>query len=219
MRQRRWVKLLNDYNCEIRYHPGKANVVDDALSRKDHVMLHCVRIQTDIQNRILEAQHVSVTEGNMYEEMSCGVELQLESKPNGLLYYLNRIWVPDHDDLRAFLMNESHKTRYSIHPGADKMYQDLRQQYWWPGMKKEIALYVVKCLTCSKVKAEYQRPSSLLEQPEIPVWKWKNLAMDFITKLPRTSSGYDSIWVIIDRLTKSTHFLPIREDYRVEKLA
>ncbi|KAI3682698.1 hypothetical protein L1987_82867 [Smallanthus sonchifolius] len=186
---------------------------------KDHVMLQCVRIQTDIQNRILEAQHVSVTESNMYEEMSCGVELQLESKLNGLLYYLNRIWVPDRDDLRTFLMNEAHKTRYSIHPGAYKMYQDLRQQYWWPDMKKDIALYVAKCLTCSKVKAEHQRPSGLLEQPEIPVWKWENLAMDFITKLPRTSSGYDSIWVIIDRLTRSAHLLPIREDYRVEKLA
>ncbi|KAI3786525.1 hypothetical protein L1987_40272 [Smallanthus sonchifolius] len=219
MRQRRWVELLNDYDCEIHYHPGKANVVADALSRKDHVMLQCVRIQTDIQNRILEAQHVSFTEGNMYEEMSCGVELQLESKPNGLLYYLNSIWVPDRDDLRTFLMNEAHKTRYSINPGADKMYHDLRQQYWWPGMKKDIALYVAKCLTCSKVKAKHQRPSGLLEQPEIPVWKWENLAMDFITKLTRTSSGYDSIWVIIDRLTKSAHFLPIREDYRVEKLA
>ncbi|KAI3821490.1 hypothetical protein L1987_09058 [Smallanthus sonchifolius] len=219
MRQRRWVELLNDYDCEIRYHPGKANVVADALSRKDHVMLHCARIQTDIQTRILEAQHISITKGNMYEEMSCGVELLLESKPNGLLYYLNRIWVPDRDDLRTFLMNEAHKTRYSIHPGADKMYQDLRQQYWWPGMKKDIALYVAKCLTCSKVKAEHQRPFGLLEQPEIPVWKWENIAMDFVTKLPRTSSGYDSIWVIIDRLTKSAHFLPIREDYRVEKLA
>ncbi|KAI3712190.1 hypothetical protein L1987_70740 [Smallanthus sonchifolius] len=219
MRQRRWVELLNDYDCEIRYHPGKENVVADALSRKDQVMLHCIRIQTDIQNRILEAQHVSVIEGNMYEEMLCGVELQLEPKPNGLLYYLNRIWVPDRDDLHEFLMNEAHKTRYSIHPGADKMYQDLRQQYWWPGMKKDIALYVAKCQTCSKVKAEHQRPSGLLEQPEIPVWKWENIVMDFITKLPRTSSGYDSIWVIIERLTKSAYFLPIREDYRVEKLA
>ncbi|KAI3821418.1 hypothetical protein L1987_08986 [Smallanthus sonchifolius] len=115
-----------------------------------------------------------------------------------------------------FLLNEAHKTRYSIHPGADKIYLDLRQQYWWPGMKKDIAFYVAKCLTCSKVKAEHQRPSSLLEQLKILVWKWENLVMDFITKLPRTSSGYDSIWVIIDRLTKSTHFLPIREDYRTE---
>ncbi|KAD4385577.1 hypothetical protein E3N88_25746 [Mikania micrantha] len=83
----------------------------------------------------------------------------------------------------------------------------------------DIALFVAKCLTCSKVKAEHQRPSGLLEQPEIPVWKWENIAMDFITKLPRTSSGHYSIWVIIDRLTKSAHFIPIREDYRVEKLA
>ncbi|KAI3704334.1 hypothetical protein L1987_74552 [Smallanthus sonchifolius] len=219
MRQRRWVELLNDYDCEIRYHPGKANVVADALSRKERIMLHSVRIYNDIQARILQTQHTLVTEGNMYQEMACGVELLLETKANGLLYYLDRIWVPYRDDLRTFLMNESHKTRYSVHPGADKMYMGLHQQYWWPGMKKDIALFVAKCLTYSKVKAEHQKPSGLLEQPEIPVWKWENLAMDFITKLPRTSSGHDSIWVIIDRLTKSAHFLPIREDYRVEKLA
>ncbi|KAI3797465.1 hypothetical protein L1987_32722 [Smallanthus sonchifolius] len=219
MRQRRWVELLSDYDCEIRYHPGKANVVADALSRKEHIMLQSIKIHSDIQARILAAQHVSITEGNMYEEMSCGAEFQLETKNNGLLYFLDRIWVPNRNDLRAFLMTEAHKSRYSVHPGADKMYHNLRPQYWWPGMKKDIALYVAKCLTCSKVKAEHQRPSGLLEQPEIPVWKWENLAMDFITKLPRTSSGHDSIWVIIDRLTKSAHFLPIREDYKVEKLA
>ncbi|KAI3732574.1 hypothetical protein L1987_63780 [Smallanthus sonchifolius] len=155
----------------------------------------------------------------MYNEMSCGAELQLETKPNGLLYFLNRIWILDRDNLRTFIMNEAHKTRYSVHPGADKMYMDLRTQYWWPGMKKDISLYVSKCLTCLKVKAEHQRPSGLLEQPEIPVWKWECIAMDFITKLPQTSRGHDSIWVIIDRLTKSAHFIPIREDYRVEKLA
>ncbi|KAI3761820.1 hypothetical protein L1987_52242 [Smallanthus sonchifolius] len=219
MRQRRWVELLNDYDCDIRYHPGKANVVADALSRKEHTMLHCVRVQNDIQIRILEAQHLSVTEGKMYEEMACGAELQLETKPNGLLYFLNRIWIPDRDDLRTIIMNEAHKTRYSVHPGADKMHKDLRHQYWWPDMKKDIALYVAKCLTCSKVKAEHQRPSGLLEQPEIPMWKWECIAMDFITKLPRTTHGHDSIWVIVDRLTKSAHFLPIREDYGVGKLA
>ena len=151
--------------------------------------------------------------------MKCGAERHLVSKPSEILYYLDRIWVPNRDSLRALLMNEAHKSRYSIHPGADKMYQDLRRTYWWPGMKKDISLYVTKCLTCSKVKAKHQRPSGLLEQPEIPIWKWENIAMDFITKLPRTSSGHDSIWVIIDRLTKSAHFLPIREDYRADKLA
>ncbi|KAD4585874.1 hypothetical protein E3N88_23475 [Mikania micrantha] len=154
----------------------------------------------------------------MYEEMSCGVERLLETKSNGLLYFLNRIWVPNRNNLRTFIMNEAHKSRYSIHPGADKMYKDLRYHYWWPVMKKDIALFVAKCFNCSKVKAEHQRPSCLLEQPEIPVWKWENIAMDFITKLPRTSSGHHSIWVIVDRLSKSAHFIPIREDYRVEKL-
>ncbi|GJS44442.1 reverse transcriptase domain-containing protein [Tanacetum coccineum] len=116
-------------------------------------------------------------------------------------------------------MDEAHKMRYSVHPEADKMYYDLRDMYWWPGMKKEIAIYVSKCLTCAKVKAEHQRPSSLLQQSEIPEWKWEKIAMDFITKLPRSSSGHDAIWVIVDRLTKSAHFLAIREDYSMEKLA
>ncbi|GKB70371.1 reverse transcriptase domain-containing protein [Tanacetum coccineum] len=116
-------------------------------------------------------------------------------------------------------MDEAHKTRYSVHPGADKMYYDLWDMYWWPGMKKEIVIYVSKCLTCAKVKAEHQRPSDLLQKPEIPEWKWEKIVMDFITKFPRSSSGHDAIWVIVDRLTKSAHFLAIREDYSMEKLA
>ncbi|GJU97675.1 putative reverse transcriptase domain-containing protein [Tanacetum coccineum] len=108
---------------------------------------------------------------------------------------------------------------YIIHPGADKMYYDLRDRYWWPGIKKDIVEYVSKCLTCLKVKAEHQRPSGLLQQPEIPVWKWEGIAVDFMTKLPRTSSGHDTIWVIVDGLTKSDHFLPMRDDYKMEKLA
>ncbi|GJT20742.1 putative reverse transcriptase domain-containing protein [Tanacetum coccineum] len=121
--------------------------------------------------------------------------------------------------VRTKIMDEAHKTRYFVHPRADKMYYDLRDMYWWPGMKKEIAIYVSKCLTCAKVKAKHQRPSGLLQQPEIPEWKWEKIAMDFITKLSRSSSGHDAIWVIVDRLTKSAHFLAIREDYSMEKLA
>src|ERR1044071_3829621 len=151
IRQRRWVELLNDYDCEIRYHPGKANVVADALSRKSHAVLCNIReidrlrssqFQNDLFNRIRDAQHTSVNENTLYEEMSCGAELHLESKANGILYYLDRIWVPNRDDLRTLIMNEAHKSRYSIHPGADKMYQDLRLNYWWPGMKKDIAFCV-----------------------------------------------------------------------------
>ncbi|GKD73466.1 putative reverse transcriptase domain-containing protein [Tanacetum coccineum] len=91
--------------------------------------------------------------------------------------------------------------------------------YWWPKMKKDIAMYVSKCLTCSKVKVEHQKPSRLLQKPEIPKWKWENITMDFINKLPRTRSGHESIWVIVDRLTKSAHFLAVREDFKTEKLA
>ncbi|GKA97915.1 putative reverse transcriptase domain-containing protein [Tanacetum coccineum] len=116
-------------------------------------------------------------------------------------------------------MDEAHTSRYSVHPGADKMYYDLRDLYWWPGMKRDIAEYVSRCLTCSKIKAEHQKPSGFLQQPEIPEWKWEKITMDFVTKLPKSSSGHDTIWVVVDRLTKSAHFLPIREDYKTEKLA
>ncbi|GJV07628.1 putative reverse transcriptase domain-containing protein [Tanacetum coccineum] len=108
--------------------------------------------------------------------------------------------------------------RYSIHPGSDKMYQDMKQLYWWPNMKADIATYVSKCLTCLRVKAEHQKPSGLLVQPAIPQWKWENITMDFVTKLPRTQSGNDTIWVIVDRLTKSAHFLPMRETDPMDRL-
>ncbi|GJX18897.1 reverse transcriptase domain-containing protein [Tanacetum coccineum] len=115
-------------------------------------------------------------------------------------------------------MHESYKSKYSIHPGSDKMYQDLKKLYWWPNMKAIITEYVGKCLTCSKVKAECQNPSGLLVQPEIPMWKWERITMDFVTKLPRTSNGHDTIWVIVDRLTKSAHFIPTRETDSMETL-
>nr|GEZ71693.1 reverse transcriptase domain-containing protein [Tanacetum cinerariifolium] len=111
------------------------------------------------------------------------------------------------------------ESKYSIHPGSDKMYQDIKKIYWWPNMKANIATYVSKCLTCARVKAEHQRPSGLLVQPVILEWKWDNITMDFITKLPKSPQGFDTIWVIVDRLTKSAHFLPIRENDPLDKLA
>nr|GEW79286.1 retrotransposable element Tf2 [Tanacetum cinerariifolium] len=122
-------------------------------------------------------------------------------------------------DLRTVIIHESHKSKYSIHPGSDKMYLDIKKLYWWPNMKANIATYVSKCLTCAKVKAEHQRPSGLLVQPDIPQWKWENITMDFITKLPKSSQGYDTILVIVDRLTKSAIFVPMRETDPMDKLA
>nr|GEV78577.1 putative reverse transcriptase domain-containing protein [Tanacetum cinerariifolium] len=182
MRQRRWLELLSDYDCEIRYHPGKANVVADA--------------------QILEAQTEAMKPENLKSEDVGDIS-----------------WLPYYGELRTLIIHESHKSKYSVHPGSDKMYQDMKLLYWWPNMKANIATYVSKYLTCLKVKAEHQKPSGLLVQPEIPQWRWDNITMDFVTKLPRTQSGNDTIWVVVDRLTKSAHFLPMKKTDPVDKLA
>ncbi|GKF60846.1 putative reverse transcriptase domain-containing protein, partial [Tanacetum coccineum] len=213
--------------CEIRYHPGKANVVADALTRKEWLKPRRVRalamtVQIGMRERIQVAQSEALRQENILMENLHGLDQQMEKKEGESLYFMDRIWVPLVGDARMIIMDEAHKSKYSVHPGADKIYYDLRDRYWWPGMKRDIA----KCLTCSKVKAEHQRPSGLLQQPKIPEWKWDKITMDFITKLHRSKSGHDTIWVIVDRLTghdtiwvivdrltKSAHFLAIREDY------
>ncbi|GKA21141.1 putative reverse transcriptase domain-containing protein [Tanacetum coccineum] len=144
MRQRRWLELLSDYDCNIRYHPGKANIVADALSRKERAEDVGGMIRKDLPKE------------------------KLEPRADGTLCLNNRSWVPCFGELRTLIMHESHKSKYSIHSGSDKMYQDLKQLYWWPNMKANIATYVSKCLTFSKVKAEHQKPSGLLVQSEIP---------------------------------------------------
>ncbi|GJW66671.1 putative reverse transcriptase domain-containing protein [Tanacetum coccineum] len=229
MRQRRWLELLSDYDCDIRYHPGKANVVADALSRKERskplrVRALVMTIGLNLPKQILEAQTEALKPENLTAEDVGGMLRQdltkerLKPRADGTLCLNNRSWLPCYGDLRTLVMHESHKSKYSIHPGSDKMYQDLKQLYWWPNMKANIATYVSKCLTCAKVKAEHQKPSGLLVQPEIPEWKWEKITMDFVTKLPKTANGYDTIWVIVDRLTKSAHFLPMRENDPMEKL-
>ncbi|GJY67503.1 putative reverse transcriptase domain-containing protein [Tanacetum coccineum] len=223
MRQRRWLELLSDYDCEIRYHPGKANVVADALSRKERIKPLRVRalvltIGLNLPVQILEAQVEARKEKNYGTEDLCGMIKKLKQCIDGTLCLNGRSLIPCRGNLRELIMYESHKSKYSVHPGSDRMYQDLKKLYWWPNMKAEIATHISKCLTCGKVKAKYQKPSGLLVQPVIPVWKWENITMDFITKLPKTSSGQDTIWVIIDRLTKSAHFLPMKETDLMEKL-
>ncbi|GJT99888.1 putative reverse transcriptase domain-containing protein [Tanacetum coccineum] len=150
-RQRRWLELLADYDCEIHYHPGKENVVVDALNRKERIK--------------------PLREENIKAENLQGIDKAFKIHPDGTRCIKNQSWLPLFGNLRDLIMHESYKSEYSIHPGSDKMYQDLKKLNWWPNMKAIITEYVGKCLTCSRVKAECQKPSGLLVQPEIPMWK------------------------------------------------
>ncbi|GJT87592.1 putative reverse transcriptase domain-containing protein [Tanacetum coccineum] len=173
MRQRRWLELLSDYDCDIRYHPGKANAAADALSRKERIEPLRVRalvmtIGLDLPKRILEAQIEAQKPVNLVNEDVCGIirrdipKERLEPRADGTLCLHGRSWIPCYGDLRSVIMHVSYKLKYSIHPGSKKMYQDVKKLYWWPNMKADIATYVSKCLTCARVKAEHQRPSGLL---------------------------------------------------------
>ncbi|GJZ67862.1 putative reverse transcriptase domain-containing protein [Tanacetum coccineum] len=134
---------------------------------------------------------------------------RLEPRADGTLCLHDRSWLPCYGDLRSVIMHKSYKSKYSIHPGSEKMYQDVKKLYWWPNKKADIATYVSKCLTCARVKAKYQRSSGLLVQPTIPEWKWDNITMDFITKLPRSSQGFDTIWKALGTdISMSTAYHP-----------
>jgi hypothetical protein len=242
MRQRRWLELIKDYELEVHYHSGKANIIADALSHKVHcnylpavrltgkesstwvlpnLSLFNITLTPTLRDEIIAAQkndegmdHIKrrMQEGDF--KVAC-----FHQDVEGTLWFKERLVVPKKEALKKKILDEAHTSRYSIHPGSTKMYHDLRQQFWWTRMKREAALYISKCDTCRKVKADYMKPRGLLQLLSIPKSKWDNISMDFIVGLPMMGHKFDSIWVIVDRLSKSAHFIPVNTNFNVQKYA
>ena len=254
LRQRRWVELLKDYDCQILYHPGKANVVADALSRKSMGSLSHVTVterplvrelrelladgltldlEVQGQETVLLAQFqvrpllIDEIKNAQKEDPQCMKIRDLVqsgkapdfSYEDDVLKCKGRLCVPDVSGFREQIMKEIHYSPYTVHPGVTKMYHDLKEVYWWPNMKGDVARFVSKCLACQQVKFEHQRPSGLLQEIQLPEWKWDQVTMDFVVGLPKTQRGYDSVWVIVDRLTKSAHFLEVKTTFSAAQYA
>ena len=187
LRQRRWLELLKDYELVIDYHPGKANVVADALSRKALFALRAVNAHLSVSpdgvlvaeleakplliRQILESQKVDAELVTKRAECALNKESEFRIDDNDCLTFRGRLCVPRNSELISMILNEAHSSRMSVHPGSTKMYNDLKRQYWWHGMKRDISEFVSKCLICQQVKAEHQVPSGLLQPIMMPEWK------------------------------------------------
>ena len=237
--------MLSDYDCIIEYHPGRANVVADALSRKsqgrinalyacriplltdlrstevklgvedrEEALLSSFQVRPILIDRVLEAQMNDEKTQELIQARSQGKKKDLRiQESNGMLMQEKRMYVPNNAELKKDILDEAHISAYAMHPRSTKMYHTIRPFYYWPGMKRQIAEYVSRCAICQEVKAKRKEPFGLMQQLPIPQWKWEDITMDFIYKLPHTQNSFDGIWVIVDRLTKSTHFIPVREKY------
>jgi hypothetical protein len=236
MRQRRWLELIKDYELEIHYHPGNANVVVDALSRKSQVNMLAahpmsyelvkefdrlslgflnntqgvtIELEPTLEQDIRKVQKDDEKINEIRQLIIDGKGKDFREDAEGVVWFKDRLCVPDIKSIRELILKEA----YSIHPGSEKMYLDLKKRLWWYGMKREVAEYVAVCDSCQRIKAEHQRPAGLLQPLQIPQWKWDEIRMDLIVGLPHTRTSYDSIWVVVDRLTKAAHFIPVKTTY------
>jgi ribonuclease HI len=238
LRQTRWLEKIKDFDLTISYTPGKANVMADALSRKSYCnnlmvdevppslledfqklnlqvvpqgYLANLVIASTLEERIRQAQllddEIQKTKANMQEPKYSSFSLD----DQGTLFFQGRLVVPNDPSLKELILKEAHETPLSIHPGSTKMYHDIKTTFWWTGMKQQIASYVSECDTCCRVKAVHQKPSGMLQPLKVPEWKWDKVEMDFITGFPKSRKGNNAIFVVIDRLSKVAHFLPVKE--------
>ncbi|KAA3487969.1 DNA/RNA polymerases superfamily protein [Gossypium australe] len=235
LRQQLWLELLKDYELVIDYHPGKVNVVADALSRKSLYALRAMStslalsgdsaILAELKARPLFIQQIreaQKTDKEMQAKRAIcdsGNDSEFRVSSDGCLMFHDRICVPKDDELIQKKLHEAHSGHLSVHPGSTKMYNDLKKFYWWLGMKRDISEFVIRCLICQQVKAEHQVPLRLLQPVMVPEWKWDRITTNFVTGLPMTPSKKDAVWVIVDTLTKSAHFISVRVDYSLDKLA
>jgi hypothetical protein len=243
LRQRRWLELIKDYDLNIQYTPGKGNVVADALSRKSVPptinfliadfqrmdISYCYAgvvesesqliLESAIPDRVLEAQQQDRLLQQAKKRIREGKTGDFTLDAMGAVRFHGRLCVPQNSQVKQDILREAHRTPYTVHPGENKMYQDLKKNYWWKRMKVDVAKYVASCSVCQQVKAEHKRPAGLLQSLAVPEWPWDDIAMDFVVGLPRTQRGKDAIWVVVDRLSKVAHFIPIRTTNSASDLA
>jgi hypothetical protein len=226
------LELIKDYGMEINYHPGKANVVADNLSRRSHLNMLATRelllefckefeklnlgwvsntevitmeVDSILEQDIQKGKFEDAKIQEIKEQMKEDRAPGFNVDDQGMLWYKKRLCVPEVKEIRELILCEAHDSTYSIRSRSTKMYHDLKSRYWWYGMKRDVAKYVALCDNCQRVKVECQRPTGLLQPLNIPQWKWEEISMNFIIGLPTTQSSYDSIWVIVDRFSKVAH--------------